>query len=134
MPGKALDKAKLDELRYKKNVPEKETEEAEHTAENKNELLFVKLAYKRPDQKMLDESTYFSKPVEDVVTPWDAVDGDFKFASSVALFGMVVRESDYRGNGNLQLVSKLAEAGKGADGKGYRGEFIKLVNKLKEAE
>ena len=130
VPGEAADKVKFNQLRYKENTEEAKPE----AAENENELLSVKLAYKRPDQKWSDESTYFSKAVSDVVIPWANVDKDFKFASSVALFGMVVRESDYRGEKNLDLVSELAEAGKGEDVKGYRGEFIKLVKKLKETE
>lgn len=134
VPGKALDKSKLDGLRYGKKKP-KETNEDELLApQHADELLFVKLAYKNPEQKINDESTYLSVALKDQVKDLHQVDDDFMFASSVALFGMVIRDSDHRGDGNLDLVQRLAEAGKGADGKGLREEFIKLVKKVKETE
>jgi len=128
VPGKAADKAKLDNLRFGKKEKEPEVD---IPAEHADKLLFVDLAYKRPDQKIQDESTYLSVPLIDKDKVWADVDGDFKFASSVALFGMILKDSDYRGNGDLNLVEKLATEGKGNDGKGHREEFLKLVRKAK---
>lgn len=135
VPGKALDKSELDRLRYDKNDKVvKRKKEAEIAPEFKDELLNVKLAYKRPDQKVNDESTYLSVPLKDGDVSWDKVDDDFKFASSVALFGMVLRDSEHIGDGDFNLALKLAESGKGLDGKGLRGEFINLIKKMKERE
>jgi Ca-activated chloride channel family protein len=103
-------------------------------AKHTDELLFVKLAYKQPEQKVNDESTYLSFPLKDNDKAWGQMDEDFKFGSSVALFGMVLRESSHKGDGNLDLVQQLAKSGKGNDGKGIREEFIKLVTKMKERE
>ncbi len=128
--GRAADKSKMDDLRYaKKKKPE---EEADVESEYADELLNVKLAYKRPEQKMHDESTYLFVPLKDEVMAWEQADEDFKFGSSVALFGMILRESDHKGDGDLNLALKLAESGKGADGKGLRSEFINLIKKLKD--
>jgi Ca-activated chloride channel family protein len=54
---------------------------------------------------------------------------DLKFAAAVAEFGMILRDSQYKGNGSLQQVLEWAQQGKGADINGYRADFIELVRK-----
>jgi Domain of unknown function (DUF3520)/von Willebrand factor len=54
---------------------------------------------------------------------------DLKFAAAVAEFGMILRDSEYKGNGTLQQVLEWAQEGKGADVNGYRTDFIELVRK-----
>src|SRR5438876_1609157 len=54
---------------------------------------------------------------------------DLKFAAAVAEFGMILRDSDYKGNGSLQQVIEWAQQGMGADVNGYRADFIELVRK-----
>jgi len=133
IPGKASELEAQKQLRYAKKKVEKEAKpELEVTKEYRDELLFVKLAYKQPEAGKNDESTYLSVPLKDDVQEWDKADADFKFASSVALFGMVLRDSEHKGDGNIALVQKLAEAGRGNDGKGLRKEFSQLVNKMIE--
>lgn len=135
VPGKALDKSELDDLRYAKNdKAAKQKGKLEVAPEHQDELLYVKLAYKQPTQKVNDESTYLSVALKDSKKSWDEVDQDFKFASSVALFGMVLRDSEHKGDGDIDLALKLAESGKGADGKGHREEFINLIKKMKESK
>ena len=56
-----------------------------------------------------------------------AIAEDFSFAASLALFGMQLRNSSYTNGSNLEQVLQLAQAGKGPDPDGYRGEFIRLV-------
>ena len=58
-----------------------------------------------------------------------AASGDLKFAAAVAEFGMILRDSEYKGNGSLQQVLEWAQQGKGADVNGYRADFIELVRK-----
>ncbi|MFC5051186.1 von Willebrand factor type A domain-containing protein [Rubritalea spongiae] len=96
-----------------------------------DELCFVKLAYKQPEQKVDDESSYFSVPFVDGK---NEVSEDMQFAASVALFGMQLRQSEYKGAGDLDMVLDLAKKGKGADGKGQRAEFIQLVEKYQQRE
>lgn len=96
------------------------------------EMMFVKLAYKEQDQKIEDESTYFTVPF--VASDDGESSEDLSFATSVGLFGMVLRDSENKGSGDLAKVLSLAKAGKGADGKGQRAEFIKLVEKCIEKE
>jgi hypothetical protein len=54
---------------------------------------------------------------------------DLKFAAAVAEFGMILRDSEYKGNGSLQQVIEWAQQGLGADIDGYRADFIELVRK-----
>jgi Ca-activated chloride channel family protein len=54
---------------------------------------------------------------------------DLKFAAAVAEFGMILRDSEYKGNGSLQQVIEWAQQGTGVDVNGYRADFIELVRK-----
>ena len=57
--------------------------------------------------------------------------GDFQFAGAVAGFGMLLRDSPYKGNLTYEAVLKLAEAGAEEDASGYRREFVELVRKAR---
>lgn len=52
---------------------------------------------------------------------------DFRFAASVAGYGMLLTESELSGKIDYQQVLTLAKGAKGADVEGYRAEFIRLV-------
>jgi Ca-activated chloride channel family protein len=54
-------------------------------------------------------------------------EGDFRFAASVAAFGLVLRESEYRGTATLEQVLELAGGTEGEDPDGERAEFVRLV-------
>jgi Ca-activated chloride channel homolog len=45
----------------------------------------------------------------------------------VAMFGMLLRDSKYKGSGTMNDVIELAENARGKDKDGYRSEFIRLV-------
>ena len=53
--------------------------------------------------------------------------GDFRFAAAVAAFGLVLRESEYRGTATLDQVLQLARGAEGRDADGERAEFVRLV-------
>jgi hypothetical protein len=69
------------------------------------------------------------RTVSDTGFDFAAAPGDLKFAAAVAEFGMILRDSEYKGNGSLQQVLEWAQQGKGADVNGYRADFIELVRK-----
>jgi Uncharacterized protein YfbK, C-terminal/von Willebrand factor len=69
------------------------------------------------------------RSVTDAGFDFAAAPGDLKFAAAVAEFGMILRDSEYKGNGSLQQVIEWAQQGKGADMNGYRADFIELVRK-----
>ena len=107
----------IDALKYQKPV--------EATRESKSgELLTLKLRYKEPDGAT---SKLMQVAVTDRGIAWAQASRDFKFVSAVAAFGMILRDSPYKGNATLGSVLELAEAGKGEDKQGYRAEFIGLV-------
>jgi len=91
-------------------------------------MMTVKLRYKAPDG---DTSKLIEVPVIDPGPRLDGVTPDFKFAAAVASFGMLLRESPYRGTATFDSVLALAKEGKGADMEGYRTEFIQLVGLAK---
>lgn len=59
---------------------------------------------------------------------FDAADVDFRFASMVASFGMLLRGSAYCGDANYQTVHDTAAEALGADVLQYRAEFLELVS------
>ena len=71
------------------------------------------------------------RSVTDTGFNFAAAPGDLKFAAAVAEFGMILRDSEYKGNGSLQQVIEWAQQGKGADVNGYRADFIELVRKTR---
>jgi Ca-activated chloride channel family protein len=54
---------------------------------------------------------------------------DFRFASAVAGFGMILQNSAYKGSATLDWVLATAQNSRGADKNGYREEFIRLVQR-----
>ncbi len=51
----------------------------------------------------------------------------FRFASSVAGVGMLLRDSEHKGSATYQSLLALARGARGEDREGYRAEFIRLV-------
>ncbi|MHC4880682.1 MAG: vWA domain-containing protein, partial [Planctomycetota bacterium] len=88
-----------------------------------NEMLTVRLRYKRPDG---DQGIEFHVPASQPAAESDG-SADFQFAASVALFGMLLRESEYAGDADWHLVESLASAGLEDRLGGDRAEFQDLV-------
>ncbi|NLV42263.1 MAG: VWA domain-containing protein [Candidatus Hydrogenedentes bacterium] len=123
-PGVQPEPPQVDALKYQ-SVPEAPKPEAapDGARPASNELMTVKLRYKRPEA---DTSTRLDVPVAGDTL--DAAPGaDHQFAAAVAAWGMLLRRSAHAGTASLDLVLQLAEAGKGADLDGRRAEFITLV-------
>ena len=93
------------------------------------ELLTVKLRYKEPagDVSKLLERSFVDRGAE-----FASAAPDLKFAAAVAEFGMILRDSEFKGNGSLGAVGEWARQGKGADPNGYRADFLELVEKAQE--
>lgn len=102
---------------------------AEAAPMHPDEFVFVKLRYKLPDE---DRSVLLEYPVKADPVPWDRADGDFRFASAVAGFGMLLKDSPHRGNLTYESVLGLAERAIGDDREGYRSEFVDLVRRARQ--
>ena len=72
---------------------------------------------------------FIQRTLSDTGFDFAAAPSDLKFAAAVAEFGMILRDSEYKGNGSLQQVIEWAQQGAGADMNGYRADFIELVRK-----
>jgi len=108
--------ATTDGLRYQKQVKEGFA----------NELAFLKIRYKDPvvkDAKSVEESI----PIPFSLTDLTQTDDDYRFAASVAEWGMLLRNSKYKAKSSYKQVIDLAKNAIGKDEEGYRKEFIRLV-------
>ena len=95
-------------------------------ASNSNDMLVLRVRYKRPDAS---ESTRMDVPLPDRRRAFADASSDFRFAASVAAFGMVLKNSQYRGDVTLPWVLDTATGSRGQDRGGYRAEFISLVQR-----
>ena len=107
---------KVDDLKYQKTKP------APAVTNNSKELLTVKLRYKAPDG---NTSKKIEQPLID--DKKEKVSSDFRFASAVAMFGQLLRDSDFKGDATYDKVISLAKTSLDNDEKGYRREFIRLA-------
>ena len=94
---------------------------------NTDEILTVKFRYKDPDDT---ESKLISQPVL-FSSLKDKPGITFNFSAAVAMFGMILKDSDYKGEANLEYVLELSESNLGEDEFGYREEFVQLVENTK---
>jgi Ca-activated chloride channel family protein len=88
------------------------------------ELLFVNVRYKPPTDSV---SRLLQQPVFDT---GGAAQGDFSFAVAVAGYGMLLRDSEYKGHLTYDDVLALARGAAGDDR--YRNDFLSLVEKTKQ--
>ena len=102
----------VDELKYQKV-----------TVTPSDDLMTVKLRYKEPDgqkskliTQKLTESSRREEPSENL-----------NFASAVAEFGLLLRDSEYKANASYEDVISRARQSRGSDPNSYRAEFIRLV-------
>jgi Ca-activated chloride channel family protein len=105
-----------DGLRYVKRT-------ATETRSSGRELMFVKLRYKRPGTS---RSVLMTEPIR-LETIDQTTSDDFRFAASVASFGMLLRDSEHKGSATGADVLRMARGALGADAGGYRAEFVHLV-------
>ena len=99
-------------------------ESAISTQANSNELMTVKFRYKQPDGS---QSIEIVSPVLDEPVALAAASTDFRFSAAVAEFGMLLRDSAFKGQATYEQVMGLAETSLGQDVAGYRREFLQLV-------
>lgn len=98
--------------------------EIKPTAFTTKEMATVKFRYKKPDgdKSILLEQIIPAKPID-----LEQTSENFRFSAAVAGFGMLLRDSEFKGNLTWQKVIDMAEKAKGADKNGYRSEMIQLV-------
>lgn len=125
--GEPLDAPGIDPLRYQGSAPDRADETIDRRAPGRpaDELLYLKLRYKEPDG---ETSRLLETPVRDDGRRLEQTSPDFRFAAAVAAFGMLLRQSPYRGAADWAMVDRLGEQGLGRDPGGYRQGFLDLVS------
>jgi Ca-activated chloride channel homolog len=96
------------------------------SASQSPELMTVRLRYKDPNGT---KSRLLSTAVVD--RRGSVGSADLRFASAVAAFAMLLRNSDFKGAASYDLVTALAREARGEDPEGYRGEFITMVERAR---
>ena len=108
--------ASVDPLKYQKTIS--------NTAPISSEIMTVKFRYKEPKENV---SKLITEVVNDKLKPLSSASENCKFASAVAQFGMILRDSKFKGESDYKTVLALAKKSKGNDEEGYRSEFVRLV-------
>ena len=105
--------ADVDPLKYQKR-----------TESGRGEVCTVKLRWKKPDG---DTSMLKEIPVAEAQITPKAPSEDFRFASAVAEFALIMSDSKFKGDASFDRILDRARHAKGEDLEGYRAEFIRLV-------
>jgi hypothetical protein len=111
--GKDFQAAKVDALRY---------QQPGSIIAQSPEMLTIKLRYKLPDE---ETSKLIEMAVTDSGATFNGASKDLKFAAGVAAFGMILRDSAYKGSANYSMAEKLSSEGN--DGSEYRQELVELI-------
>ena len=112
----------VDDLKYQQVEPAAKPEAAS------DELLTVKLRYKLPDAT---DSQLVEVAVKDSGKSLSEFSGEFRFAAAAAGFGLLLRDGTADTELTWDAVRQLALSGKGDDPQGYRGEFVRLIDKAR---
>ncbi|TGE26700.1 vWA domain-containing protein [Hymenobacter metallicola] len=113
----------VDPLKYQTTAP------GYTPAPSSAELLTVKLRYQEPQGS---PSRLISLPVSGTDSGIEQASDNLRFAAAVAQFGMLLRQSSYRGTASYEAALRLAESGQNRDADGSRREFAELVRRAAE--
>lgn len=91
------------------------------------DIMTLKIRYKEPDK---NKSKLITSKVTTEDIEKEEVSNNFMMAVAVAEFGMLLRDSDFKGESSYDHVLLWAKKSKGEDQFGYRNEFITLVQKV----
>ncbi len=106
-------------LRYQESKIKKD-------AASGNEIMVLKMRYKPIKE---DKSKLIEKAVVDENIKFSKTSENFRFASAVAGFGMLLRDSKFKNDLTAKDVLRIAKEARTRDEEGYRSEFIELVEK-----
>lgn len=111
----------VDPLKYQKPVKVSKT--------GGDEWLTVKFRYKAPNGAT---SQLIEHPL--AYKGQTTLSDNFRFASAVAEFGLLLRGSSFKAQASYQQVLRAANGARGQDTEGYRKEFLTLVKKAARLE
>jgi len=114
-PGADAVTASVDPLKY----------QAAHVTTSSPEMLTLKLRYKEPESETSKLLTY---TVSDSKADVTAASNNLRFASAVAEFGMLLRNSKHKGDATYDEARQLAQKSLGRDYEGYRRDFLTMID------
>jgi Ca-activated chloride channel family protein len=89
-----------------------------------SDLLQVKIRYKKPNE---EKSVLMTQRVDANAAVSSLPLDNLRFAAAVAEYGMLLRNSEFKGQASYAQALALARGARGSDENGYRSEFIKLL-------
>ena len=123
------------------DVPEEETKytSKKQSTDYSGELATVNIRYKEPDG---DKSTLETAVIK-AESGQKKMSHDLSFASAVAVYGMLLTDSAYKGTATYKMAEELAEAGitvqtdernmaQASNDQLYRSQFLELVRKTEK--
>jgi Ca-activated chloride channel family protein len=105
-------------------IPEAESRYQKKTLEDVAEVLYVSVRYKQPDSGKIMTAESVIKA--GTVSP--SMSSTMAIASAVAEFGLILKNSAYKGEASLESVIDRALMNRGEDVYGYRAEFVQLAD------
>ena len=90
----------------------------------------MSIRYKEPDG---DTSKLVSTVLRGEPLALKQTSDNFRFSAAVAMFAMILRDSENKGDSSLEGVRKLARSALGEDPFTYRAEFLQIVERTKLA-
>jgi Ca-activated chloride channel family protein len=115
--GKGTQKSDKGQLKY-------QSTRIKPSALSTDEIMTVKLRFKKPKA---DKSRLMVFPVIANYLPQGKTSDNFRFSAAVAQFGMLLRNSKFKGTSSYRESIQLAKDARGRDEEGYRAEFIRLI-------
>jgi Ca-activated chloride channel family protein len=110
---------------FTKTVDPLKYQKAERSPGNGSlEMVTIKFRYKNPESK---KSQMKQVSISDAPLSTNQTSNDFRFASSVAELGLLLRDSEYKQHSSFSSLIARAKAAKGNDNNGYRTEFISMA-------
>lgn len=109
---------KTDGLKYQK------PKEKASGFNNSNEVMTVKFRYKKPDG---NKSLLIEEVIKGTPNQFTGASQNLRLAAAVAQFGMLLRDSEYKGEGGYALITKLLNEAVQEDPEGYKNELLQLI-------
>jgi len=116
----AVELKNTDALKYQK------TESAAPGFNGSKDVMTVKFRYKKPES---DKSLLLEKVIAGSPVKMSRASENIQLAAGLAQFGMLLRNSAYRGNGGYDLVLNMVTPLAKSDREGYRAELVALIKK-----
>ena len=119
---------RVDPLKYQSSTSRSSYKQKEENVIS-DEYLTIKLRYKMPDGQT---SKLMEQPVKGYISEIEDASDNLKFAAAVSEFGMILMDSEFRGDATIEGAVMLARSSRGEDEDGYRSEMIRLMNTAKD--